>query len=215
MLDEANRLADGQTHLDTKPSDSLGLVETQPEQQSKDLEVARAQPKVRKEAERLNTLISEGKVDPNDLDALIAEGLDPEVVKYWRQFWGEAGKEGSEFGKLLTTETLNTKVAEEQAAYRVKLTRAFELANEMVKCGLCADNRSAVNAQVDEVMTWNDEAFESTKRIVAKSAFAGLNKQAGLPTVGHHDTFSDDRVVRAQEPDLGDELAQAFSGRRY
>ena len=215
MIDLSNALADGQTHLDTKPSDSLGLVETLPEQQEKDLEVARAQPKVRKEAERLQTLISEGKVNPTDLDALIAEGLDPEVVKYWRQFWGEAGKEGSEFGKLLTTETLNTKVAEDQAAFRVKLTRAFELAHEMVKCGLCADNRSAVNAQVDEVMTWNDEAFESTKRIVAKSAFAGLNKQAGLPTVGHHDTFSDERVLRAQEPDLSDELAKAFSGRRY
>ena len=60
MLDKADHLADGQTHLDVKPSDSLGLVETLEEQNKAFLEVAKAPPKVRKEAEIIQRLVSEG-----------------------------------------------------------------------------------------------------------------------------------------------------------
>lgn len=212
MLDEANKLTDGQTKLDVKPSDSLGLVETKPEQQKADLEVARAEPKVRKEAERLNQLISEGKVQVSDLDKLIAQGLDSEVVKYWKQYWGQAGKEGSEFAKLLTTETMKAKAQEEIAAYKVKLGRAYELANEMVRRGLCEDERSAISGQVDQIMTWNDEGFESMKRVVAKHSVKSMHKQASIPMVGYK---SDDYTAPAAELGFQDELVNAFSGRKY
>jgi len=212
MLDEANKLTDGQTQLDVKPSDSLGLVETKPEQQKADLEVARAEPKVRKEAERLNQLISEGKVKVAELDSLIAQGLDSEVVKYWKQYWGQAGKEGSEFAKLLTTETMKAKAQEEIAAHKVKLGRAYELANEMVRRGLCEDERTAIAGQVDQIMTWNDEGFESMKRVIAKHAPKSLKKQA-MPVVGlkSEEMFSE----QSTESGLQDELENAFSGRKY
>jgi hypothetical protein len=212
MLDEANKLTDGQTQLDVKPSDSLGLIETKPEQQKADLEVARAEPKVRKEAERLNQLITEGKVKVANLDELIARGLDSEVVKYWRQYYGQAGKEGSEFAKLLTTETMKAKAEEEVAAYKIKLGRAYELANEMVRRGLCEDERTAIAGQVDQIMTWNDEGFESMKRVIAKHAPKSLKKQA-MPVVGikSDEMFSSETV----ESGLQDELANAFSGRKY
>jgi hypothetical protein len=212
MLDEANKLTDGQTQLDVKPSDSLGLIETKPEQQKADLEVARAEPKVRKEAERLNQLIAEGKVKTENLDALIAQGLDSEVVKYWRQYYGQAGKEGSEFGKLLTTETMKAKAQEEVAAYKVKLGRAYELANEMVRRGLCEDERAAIAGQVDQIMTWNDEGFESMKRVIAKHAPKSLKKQA-MPVVGlqSEEMFSSETATSGFQ----DELANAFSGRKY
>jgi hypothetical protein len=214
MLDEADRLADGQTDLDTKPSDDLGYVETLPEQQKADLEVARMEPKVRKEAERLNQYIKEGKVKVDQLDSLVAQGLDPEVVKYWRQYFGEAGKEGSEFGKLLTTETFKAKAAEEMASYRVKVGRAYELANDMVRRGLLTDDRGAITAQVDEIMKWNDEAFESMKRVVAKHAPLAFRKEASLPQVGligSGDAYSQS----VAELSLSEELDRAFSGRKY
>ena len=214
MLDEANGLADGQTQLDTKPSDSLGNIETEPEQQKADLEVARSEPKVRKEAERLNQYIAEGKVNPKDLDTLIAQGLDSEVVKYWRQFYGEAGKEGSEFAKLLTTETFKAKADAEMSTFKVKVSRAYELANDMVRRGLLTDDRGSITAQVDEIMKWNDEAFESMKRVVAKHAPLSLRKEASVPQVGligSGDAYSQN----ASEHTLQDELDRAFSGRKY
>lgn len=211
MLDQAHKLTES-THLDTKPSDNLGHVETIEEAHKIDLEVAQqATPKVRKEAERLNQLITEGKVKAEDVDSLIAQGVDPATVKYWKEMWGEAGKEGSEFAKLLTTETLNTKVAEEVSTYKVKIARAYELCNEMVRRGIVASDKSAITAQVEEIMTWNDEGFNSMKRVVAKHE---LKKTASLPSVGQigsGDVVSSDPA----ELDLQGELERAFSGRRH
>jgi len=213
MLDQANKLTDGQTHLDTKPSDNLGLIETNPEQHKVMEDVARMPPKVRKEAERLNQFIVEGKVDAKDLDALISQGLDPAVVKYWREFYGEMGKEGSEFAKLLTTETFKAKMASEMTEYKVKLGRAYEFVNDMVKSGLCADDRSAISAQVDEAMRWNDEAFESMKRVVSKSQ-GNMRKEASMPSVGMIGS-GDQYSVTAPTYDLQSELDRAFSSKRY
>jgi hypothetical protein len=216
MLDKSESLADGQTKLDTKPSSlapegPLGLVETVVEQQKADLEIARMQPKVRKEAERLNQLISEGKVNPADLDDLVKQGLDSEVVKYWRQYWGEAGKEGGEFGRLLTTETMKAKAAEEVKTFQVKIARAYELANEMVRRGLLTDDRISISSQVDEIMKWNDDGFASMKNVIAKSSMkkeASTIPQVGL--IGSGEVYS-----RNPELDLQGELDRAFSGRKY
>lgn len=210
MLDDANKLADGQTELDVKPSGDLGKIETLEEAHKKDMEVAKAEPKVRKEADRLNKLISEGKVLESDLDSLISQGLDSEVVKYWKQYYGQAGKEGSEFGKLLTTDTMKAKADDEMKSYKVKVSRAYELANEMVRRGLLTDDRTAVSAQVDEIMQWNDEAFESMKRVVVKHA---MKKEASVPQIG----LIGSGEVYAQRPaeDMQSELEAAFSGRKY
>ena len=211
MLDQADRLANGQTKLEVKPSGDLGKVETLPEVNKRMLEVARMPPKVKKEAERLNQLITQGSVSEKDLDNLIAQGLDPEVVKYWRQFYGEMGSEGSAFAKQLTTETMKAKQAEEMTAYRIKVARAYELVNDMCKRGLCAEDRSAVKAQVDEVMNWNDAAFESMKRVVAKHE-PKMSKQAShMPYVG---ILNDSETVMKPAMDLQSELDQAFSTKR-
>jgi hypothetical protein len=214
MLDQADKLADGQTKLDVKPADELGLIETLPEQQKKDLEVARAEPKVRKEAERLNQLISEGKVSASELDSLVAKGLDPEVIKYWKQYYGQAGKEGSEFAKLLTTETMKAKAEEEITNHKIKLGRAYELANEMVRRGLLEDDRASVSAQVDQIMLWNDEGFDSMKRVIAKHPAKKLQKQASAPIMGYQD---DALVSTASEEatDLRSALESAFASKKY
>ena len=214
MLDESSALTDGQTKLDVKPSDNLGLVETVGEQHKKDMEVAKAEPKVRKEAERLNQLISEGKVAKEELDTLISQGLDPEVVKYWKMYYGQAGKEGSEFGKLLTTETMKAKAAEEMVSFKVKVSRAYELANEMVRRGLLTDDRTSITAQVEEIMKWNDEGFDSMKRVVAKHAPLAINKQASaIPQVGL--IGASETHLSHAAPDFQSELDAAFSNRKY
>src|SRR4029077_2312485 len=86
------------THLDVRPSDDLDIVENKVERHEKMLDVALSPPKVRKEAEEIQKLVSEGRLDPKtDLDILLANGVDPETVKYWKQFYGQMGPEGSQF----------------------------------------------------------------------------------------------------------------------
>jgi len=210
MLDEANSLADGQTQLDVKPSDNLGLVETLEEKHKAMLDVAEAGPKVRKEAERLNELIAEGKISASELDGLVAQGLDAAVVKYWKSFWGEAGKEGSEFATELLKEHAKAQIEEEVNTFKVKIARAYELTNEMVRRGLVADERTAITAHVEDMMSWNDEGFEAMKRVVNKHP---LRKSASFPQVGMIGSGEVSQVK--PEATLQDALDQAFGNRRY
>jgi hypothetical protein len=211
ILDEANKLADGQTDLDVKPSADLGKVETLEETHKKMLDVAEAPVKVRKEAARLNQLISEGKVAASDLDTLVSEGLDSEVVKYWKQFYGQAGKEGSEFASELLKEHAKAQIDEEVSKFKVKIARAYELTNEMLRRGLVSDERAAITAQVEDMMQWNDEGFEAMKRVVNKHP---LRKAASFPQVGM--IGSGEPVSHsASEVTLQDALDAAFGGRRY
>lgn len=183
MLQEADRHADGQTDLDVKPSDNLGKVETLPEVNKAMMELAKAPPKVRKEAEAIYKLVSEGKLDPNDLDALVAEGLDKDAVSYYKKYFAQTDG-GSEFASELTKEHVKAALEEELNTYRVKLARAYELAYDMVDRGMCSPDRINVTAQVDEIMKFNDDAIESLKRVIARHE-PSLRKAGGrLPQVG-------------------------------
>ncbi|MGE3319972.1 MAG: hypothetical protein AB7I18_11825 [Candidatus Berkiella sp.] len=183
MLDEADRLADGQTKLDVKPTGDLGYIETLPEVNKAMMELAKAPPKVRKEAEAIHNLVSQGKLDPSDLDALVAEGLDPAAVAYYKKYFGQTDG-GSEFASELVKEHVKAQLEEELNKYRVKLARAYELAYDMADRGLCHFERVAISAQVDEIMKFNDDSFESLKKVVARHAPL-MRKEAGrLPQVG-------------------------------
>jgi len=211
VLNDAHKLSDGQTQLDVKPSGDLGYVETIEERHKAMLDVAEAGPKVRKEAARLNELIVEGKVAASDLDQLVAQGLDAAVAKYWKSFYGEMGKEGAEFATDLLKEHAKAQIEEEVNTFKVKIARAYELTNEMVRRGLVADERSAITAHVEDMMSWNDEGFEAMKRVVTKHP---LRKSASFPQVGM--IGSGDTVSQLQpEATLQDALDQAFGNRRY
>ena len=75
------------------------------------MEVAKAPPKVRKEAEAINNLVVTGKLDPKDLDALVAEGLDKEAVAYWKKYYGQTDG-GSEFASELVKEHAKAQLEE-------------------------------------------------------------------------------------------------------
>ncbi len=183
MLDESNGLTDGQTRLNVKPSDNLGRVETLAERNKAMMDVATAEPRVRREAEAIHKLVSEGKLDRGDLNALVAEGLDKDAVAYYKKYYG-AVEGGSEFASELVKEHVKAQLEDELGGYRVKMARAYELANEMVARGLCLNETSAISAQVDEIMKFNDESFDSLKRVVARHA-PMMQKEAGrMPQVG-------------------------------
>jgi hypothetical protein len=191
MLDQADGLADGQTQLDTKPSSNageakfpLGLVETPEENMKAMLDVARMPPKVRKEAEAIQKLVAEGALDPADLDALVAEGLDKDAVAYWKKYFGQVDG-GSEFATELVKEHVKAQLEEEFKTFRVKIARAYELAYDMAERGICNGDRGSISLQVEEIMKFDDPSFESLKRVVARHPVVGIQKQAGrLPLVG-------------------------------
>ncbi len=209
MLDQADKHADGKVDFDTKPSDNLGVFETLEETNNAMMDLAKAPPKVRKEAEAIHRLISEGKLDPADLDALVAEGLDKDAVSYYKKYWGQADG-GSEFASELVKEHVKAQLEEELNKYRVKLARSYELAYDMVDRGLCHSDRGAVSDQVDEIMKFNDESFESLKRVVARHE-PTLRKTAGrLPQVGVIGSEEVNSVSNHADDDWS-QLSAAFS----
>lgn len=224
MLDQSDGLADGQTQLDTKPSSNvgeakfpLGLVETPEENMKAMLEVARMPPKVRKEAEAIQWMVSQGKLDPKDVDALVAEGLDKDAVAYWKKYFGELGQPGSEFATELVKEHVKQAMEQELNTFRVKLARAYELTYDMVDRGLCKHDRVTISKQVDEIMKFNDDAFDSLKKVVARHEPGLLRKSAGsIPQVGSLGTneVSLSPVTAAVEEDAYSQLSALFGNKK-
>jgi hypothetical protein len=211
MLDQADNLADGQTQLDVKPSDSLGLIETLPEQNKAMMEVAKAPPKVLKEAESIQRLVSQGKLDLADINSLVAQGeLDKDAVAYWKKYYGQV-EGGGEFASELVKEHAKAELEAELNKFRIKLARAYELTYDMIDRGLCGHDKSSINDQVDRVMKMNDEGFDSYKRVVAKSAPI-FRKEAGrMPQVGVNYNENPPEVASADGGNLREQLEAAFA----
>lgn len=71
-------------------------------------------------------------------------------------------------------QALAEKVAEKKAneareAYRVKLRRAYDVGMDMQRKGLLPTTKVALDNQVDEIMQFDDRAFESFKRSIANT----------------------------------------------
>lgn len=208
MLDEANKLADGQTELDVKPSNDLGKVETLSEANKDMLDVAKAPPKVRKEAEAIHQLVSSGKLDAQDIDGLVAEGLDKDAVAYYKKYFGQVDG-GSEFASELAKEHTKAELEKQYEAYQVKLARSYELVYDMVDRGMCQPDKDAITTQVHEFMKFDDSNFESMKRVVARNAPL-MRKEAGrIPQVGIFG--STDNSVAQESDDLKSQLTAALS----
>lgn len=206
LLHDAHPKGGFTTELDVKPSADLAKVEDLEETHDAMMDLAQAPPKVRKEAEAINKLVSEGKLDVSDLDALVAEGLDKDAVSYYKKFYGQVDG-GSEFASELVKEHAKAALEEQLNNFKIKMARAYELTYDMVSRGLCSSDNVSVSAQVEEIMTFNDASFDSLKRVVTKQApvkVAGRMPQVGI--IG-----SGEITVAESDGDLFSQLSSALS----
>lgn len=207
LLGEAHKLLDHKSD-----SGELGEVETVEEVSKKMHDIALAPVKVRKDAEEILALVKAGKLSADEVDHLEAHGADPAAIKYFKQLWKDV-EGGSEYASDLLAEFKQAKAGQEIETYKVKLARAYDLAYQMVDRGLCSREHSAVGAQVEEIMKFNDDSFDSLKRVVARHAPTAMRKEASLPRVG---LFNSEEVSASSDgDDLNSALSKAFSGRRY
>jgi hypothetical protein len=77
----------------------------------------------------------------------------------------------------LTKEFAQKKAAAEAEGYRLKLRRAVDLALDMQDKGLISQGRDAMNRQVDDVMKFDESAFEAFKRALSRTT--NVTKVAG------------------------------------
>lgn len=210
MLGEAHPKGGFTPKTDVKPSGDLGHVEDLEERHDAMMDVATAPVKVRKEAETIQRLIAEGSLSVNDLDALVAEGLDKDAVSYYKKYFG-AVDGGSEFASELVKEHAKAQAEQELEVYKTKLARAYELTYDMVSRGLCHNDRVSIENQVKEVMKCNDEGFNSFRKLVAK--YNPIQKLASLPNVGIVDNngINQTAAKSLDEADLYTQLSAALN----
>ncbi len=164
----------------------------------------------KKAAEKLDALIKAGRVNSNELDDLVKHGLDKDAVAYWKKYYGQVDG-GNEFVSALVSDYDNSKKASvDVEKYKVKLARAYDLAYEMADVGLITNNREAIKGEVESIVKWTDEAFDSMKRVIAHHK-PSLKKEASLE-VGIAFDSNVTSGAKADNSLLG-ELTEAFSGR--
>ena len=70
----------------------------------------------------------------------------------------------------MVNDAFQTKKAEdEKESYKIRLRRAYDVAIEMQKKGLLPISKTALDKQVDDIMDFDDRAFEAFKRTVASA----------------------------------------------
>jgi hypothetical protein len=129
-------------------------------------------PTVREAAAKINELIKSGSLSIEDLDnveKLKAMALDPEAAKYWKEYYGEADAVSKQFGTDLTKELVQKRAAQDAEDYRIRLRRAVDMALDMQDKGLISQGRDAMNRQVDDIMKFDNQAFEAFKRALART----------------------------------------------
>ena len=172
-------------------------------------EVAESGPRnVREAAAVIQEQIVKGAFTSEDLDRLVAEGkVDSAAASYWKKYFGQAAGAGS-FGSDLSKEFSSKKKEASDTGYRVKLRRAYDVGLQAQEKGLIATTRDALDTYVDEIMHFDDAAFESNKRVIAN--YKASKKSGALPRVGV-DAAGQAMSVTASaeptpEPDLNDML---------
>jgi hypothetical protein len=203
-------------NLDTKPTGDLAKIETLEETHKKMMDLANMPPKVRKQAEEIQRLVTAGDLSSADVDQLVAMGVDAEAVKYWKQYWGEAkDPESKEFAAKLTAEHAAQKKAEDEQNSKVRIKRAYDMAYQMRDAGIFETDQ--IDAQVDKIMKWNDEGFESMKNVISKHASL---KKASVPSIGmlHSDQVILPSTTQEQTEsgvNLREFLDQHFSSKKF
>lgn len=219
MLQKAHPSGGFTTDLDVKPEGNLAEVEDLLGSHKQHMDVATSAPRnVRMAAEKIQKLVLAGEIDPrSDFPGLIAEGLDPAAITYWKKLWGEAhDPEASKWVGELVKDHKNKKAAVAETESRVKVARAYELAYAMAERGLITRDPNNLRQQVDKILSYNEDNFTHLRETVGRIPV----KTASIPEVGVHDsivTATDyfSPPLRDESNDLKGLFDQAFAGRKY
>lgn len=220
MLQKAHPGGGFTTALDVKPEGDLAEVEDLPGVNKKMVDVALAPPrKVRQAAENIQRHVIAGTIDPKtDFPALIAEGLDPAAVSYWKKLWGEAhDPEASKWVSELVKDHQSKKASANEENLKVKVARAYELAYAMAERGLVQRDPRSLRQQADKILNCSDESFTYLQETVSKIPV----KKASIPDVGVQEssviTATDylNPPLRSEGEDLKAQFDLAFAGRKY
>lgn len=182
MLDLAHKHVES-PKFDLKPSMDLGKLEDVEEVHEKMLDFAKAPVRVRKDAETIHKLVSEGKISKEDIDTLTSQGVDKDAVAYYKKYFGQTDG-GSEFATELTKEHVKAELTKDVEQYKVKLARAYDLVNDMVRKGLVHDTKVAFNSEVDKLLKMDDYGFDSVRRLVDKNPIVNKTASLKMPQVG-------------------------------
>jgi hypothetical protein len=171
-------------------------------------DVAESEPRnVREAAASLQEQIVKGAFTAADVEKLVAEGkVDSAAAAYWKKYFAQAPGAGS-FGADLSKEFTSKKKEASDNTYKVKLRRAYDVGLQAQDKGLIATTREALDTYVDEIMHFDDAAFESNKRVIAN--YKSSKKSGSLPRVGLDAATQAMNVTAGkseQEPDLTDLL---------
>ena len=198
------------TKLDTKPEGDGAKVETISEIHDAMREVAeKSQTKVREAAAILQEMIVEGKVKVEDVDKLVAEGkVDGAAASYWKKFFSQAPGAGS-FGADLSKEFAGKKAEASDDTYKIKLRRAYDIGLQAQEKGIINATRPALDKYVDEVMQFDDAAFESMKRAIASMT---SKKSGTMPRVGTDPATQPMMVTASEDPKTGETIATQLLG---
>lgn len=217
ILNEFHKHVDSTTHLDVKPSGDLGDIETIEQTFDKMMDVAEAPPKVRKDAEEIMKMVKAGAITVEEVPNLVAHGADPAAVAYFMQMWKPVDG-GSEFAKGLVKEHAKAAAEKDFADYKVKVARAYQMAYQMVDKGMITAEPTVMASQVEEILGYNDQSFDSLKRIIAMTPSQGLTKQAArvpnIGMIGSGDPLAN-QIPTGESDDLYSSLTKAFAGRKY
>jgi len=204
----------GGTKLEGISDTKENVVEDIREVHTKMQESVSHEPKVKKAAEKLNNLIKAGKIEASNLDSLVKEGLDSEVVSYWKKYYSQVS-DGSEFAAALLKDYSGSvskeKKAEMEEDLKAKTIRAFELAYQMADVGLCSKTQPAIKKEAERILSYDDNAYASVKRVV--NHHAKISKSAVSNSVQVGVAFDSNDSYESDSQDLQSQLLLAFSDR--
>ena len=87
-------------------------------------------------------------------------------------------KKSASLNTIVSEAFTEKKSEQDREVYKLKLRRAYDVAIEMQKKGLISMNKTALDKQVDDIMDFDDRAFEAFKRSVSNARSVSMQKNA-------------------------------------
>lgn len=171
-------------------------------------DVAESGPRnVREAAAIIQESIVKGAFAAKDIDNLVAEGkVDPAAAEYWKKFFAQAPDTGS-FGEDMSKEFASQKKEASESDIRLKIRRAYDIGMQAQNKGLIGPTRPDLEKYVDEIMSFDDAGFESTKRVVASYISSTGSR---LPSVGMNSNSMPMVTAEVETESVQDQLSNLW-----